>query len=122
MSNQHSTIATLLVEIGKTGIELRAHGNRPSDLLYRFRSPGAGLATRPERLAERMEAHRADLWHMLASSPPLEDDAEVVFIERLSMADELEMKTQPGSPAWLIALGEALKHCCNNGTILVSSA
>lgn len=44
---------------------------------------------------------------MVTEYTPAHDNAAYVFDERLGVADELQMPTHPGSPAWLVAVGES---------------
>ena len=54
--------------------------------------------------------HRAAILGLLAGryAPAGDTDVGYVLSERLGVADGLGMPTHPGSPAWLIAAGEAM--------------
>ncbi len=98
-TNAHE-LGRLLVALGRAGIELAARGgvlmHRPSVL-----SP---------HLAERLTANRGAVLRLLVEGyTPASDDARYVLGERLGIADELALTVRPGSPAWLVAVGEALQ-------------
>ena len=94
-----NTLPALLMDLGRAGIELAAHGDRlrhrPSIL--------------PGDLSARLRMHRAAVLSMLTTGHiPADDDAAYTHAERLGVADDLDKPTHPGSPAWLIALAEAM--------------
>ena len=106
--------ATLLVDLGRTGIELATNGDE-----IRFRPVDR---VSPDLLA-RIQAHKDTLILLVgpddhaagrlyptsdATSPEAVSAAIDVYIERLGIADELGHETHVGSPAWLIAMGEAI--------------
>lgn len=105
MNFNHET-ATLLVALGRAGIELAPH---PTDA-GRLRHRPADL---PPDLSARLRIHRAAVWWLLvnwhALDPHGDTDAGYVLGERLGVADGLRMPTHPGSPAWLEAVGGSLQ-------------
>ncbi|MFN7022129.1 MAG: hypothetical protein ACK4WH_12485 [Phycisphaerales bacterium] len=97
------TLRELMIDLGRAGVTLRdAYPNVGA-------SPRSRLT--PERAAA-IAAHKTDLLILLAAgwvpADPPEEDAEYALAERLGVADELGMPTNPGSAAWLVALGEAV--------------
>lgn len=109
MFNQ-SELASLLLALGRAGIELAPHSTGPAKL--RFKSPG-GPADLPPELSARLRVHRGAILGLLASgyAPDAHadgDDAGYVYGERLGVADGLGMPTHPGSAAWLVAVGESM--------------
>lgn len=92
----------LLVTLGRAGVELAPGGDR-----LRFRP-----ATIPPDLLHGLRSHKADLLALLAPGGlrDLEADPEAGYTlgERLGVAEGLGMDTGAGSPAWLIAVGEAM--------------
>ena len=93
--------------LGRAGIELAPH---PTDAArLRFKCPG-GPANLPPDLSTRLRMHRAAVLGLLVNGyTPTNDDAGYVYGERLGVADGLGMPTHPGSPAWLVAVGESLE-------------
>lgn len=108
MGGNVSSIARLLLALGEAGVEIAVRGDR---LLYR-------PATLTPDLAARLRTHKSAVLELLAAgdgyAPEADSDPEAayVFNERLGIADDLNMPTHPGSPAWLIAAGESLDHAC----------
>lgn len=91
-------LAPLLLALGLAGIELAPH---PTDLSARLRSHrGAILGMLVGGYAP--DAHRGD--------------AEYIFGERLGVAEGLSMATHPGSPGWLVAVGESMASGCHSAT------
>lgn len=103
------TLPGLLVALGVAGIELGRHPADPGRLRHR-------PATLLPDLLEGLQRHRAAILALLdtfdgkGGYAPAGEDAAIVCGERLGMADGLGMRTHPGSPAWLVAVGEAV--CC----------
>ncbi len=99
-------IAPLLVALGRTEIELARHPTDAGRLRHR-------PAVLPPDLAARLRWHRAAILELLAGGyAPTDPEAEYVLRERLDIADDLGMPTHPGSPAWLIAVGESMDCSC----------
>lgn len=104
-----ATLPGLLVALGAAGVELGRHPSDPERLRHR-------PATLTPDLLEGLQTHRAAILALLGTIDgkggyaPAREDAAIVFGERLAMADGLGMPTHPGSPAWLVAVGEAV--CC----------
>ncbi len=96
-------LAPLLLALGRASIELAPH----STDAHRLRHRPADLS--PE-LKANLRAHRATMLDLLVGGhvPAAGGEAAYVFGERLGIADELGMPTHPGSPAWLIAVGESI--------------
>ncbi|TVQ62518.1 MAG: hypothetical protein EA378_04080 [Phycisphaerales bacterium] len=90
-------VAELLRGLGSRGVELAAVG---SD---RVAWRGELL---PGEVAE-LRQHKLDVLFML-TAPVAGEEGRYVLAERLGVAEELGLPTHPGSPAWLIATGEAI--------------
>lgn len=105
MNQSPRELARLLIDLGIAGVELAAHGDR-------LRHHPAVLA--PD-VSARLRMHKQAILALLTCGygPAPADDPEAVYTlhERLGIADDLTMPTHPGSPAWLIALGEAVGGC-----------
>lgn len=98
------TLAILLADLGRAGVTLRHAGS------------GVGFTPRAALTLEREAAlgvHKPAVLGLLANGyvpdARSDPDAEYIYAERLSIADGLEMPTHPGSPAWLIAVGESME-------------
>ncbi len=102
-------LAPLLLALGRAGIDLAPHPTDSGRL--RFKCQG-GPANLPPHLSARLRLHRGAVLGLLAdgyaTDPHGDTDARYVLGERLGIADDLGTPTHPGSPAWLLALGEAL--------------
>ena len=99
--------APLLLALGRFGIELAAQRGR---LMQR---PAHPLPNQKEALAR----HRGAILAMLASEYiPASEQARYIYGERLGIADDLRMPTHPGSPAWLVAVGESMGSSCGIAT------
>lgn len=112
-------LARLLVDLGAAGVELALD---PSDAA-RIRHRPRDL---PETLAARLWLGKPALLRILrGEGVPNESDADseggYVMGERLGFADELGHPTHPGSPAWLIAVGEGMAANCRSASIAVDS-
>ena len=114
---------TALVTIGYAGIELAAHPTNPTALRHRRATPNGWTADLPAGLAAMLRSHKPWLLDLLAGSHAPRDDPEAAYTlaERLGIADDLEMPTHPGSPAWLVAVGESLNAGCQVATTSVHS-
>lgn len=95
-----STLSTLLMELGRSGVELAAEPADRQRIRYR-------PATLPAALAARLKAHKSAILRLLVALPGLDEDGAYVFEERLGIAELLGLPTHPGSPAWAIAVAEA---------------
>ena len=104
-------LAALLLALGCAGIEVASN---PTDSA-RLRHRPTDL---PPDLSARLRVHKPTVLQLLANgyAPAIGTDAEYVFGERLGVADDLRLPTHPGSPAWLIAVGESLQSSWNSGT------
>ncbi len=97
----------LLLALGVAGVELAPHPTAHDWL--RFKCPGG-----PDRLApdllEGLRRHRGAILGLLADGyhPEPGSEAEYVLGERLGIADDCNRPTHPGTPAWLIAVGESM--------------
>lgn len=99
-------LSLLLVALGVTGAELARHPTEVRWLRYRPRS------LEPKLLLQ-LRSFRSDVWELLAEGYVAGGtEAAHVFHERLGIADELGLRTSPGSPAWLVAVGESLAITC----------
>ena len=103
MNPLHHELAPLLVALGVAGIELARHPTDPARLRHR-------PATLPPDLLERLRLHRGGVVRLLAGGygPTGDMEADYVYGERIGIADDLGMATGPGSPAWLVAVGESI--------------
>ncbi len=115
--NPKLTIASLLIKTGSMGVDLSSDPSDPSD--------PTGLRYRPidlhVDLADRLRHSKADLLALLrgTETPDQTDpdsEAGLVMCERLEIADDLRMPAHPGSPAWLVAVGEGLHASCHMAT------
>lgn len=108
VSNCRRELALLLVALGRAGIELARHPTDPA--LLRLRPARLD----PDLLA-RLRMHKAAILALLATGCVSDSagapEAAYIQAERLGIADELAMPTHSGSPAWLIAVGEAMISC-----------
>lgn len=106
-------LAPLLLALGRAGIELAPH---PTDA-GRLRHRPADLS--PD-LSARLRIHRAAVLGLLvngyAPDPHGDTDAGYVLGERLGVADGLGLPTNPGSAAWLVAVGESIGNGCHAAT------
>jgi len=97
-------------------MELASDPSDPAQIRYR-------PVQLPPDLAVRLLLHKPDILALLQWDGLFDDssagvEADYIMHERLGVADELEMPTHTGSPAWLVAVGEGLK---NSGCICASS-
>lgn len=94
----------ILVLLGRAGICLAAHPTDPELIRWYPARVPKGLL---RHLLEEKPALLATL-----SRPPCfaTDAARDVFEERMGIAMSLDMDCHVGSPAWLIAVGEALER------------
>jgi len=117
--NPHE-LAPLLLDLGRAGIELAPHPTDPVRLRHR-------PAHLPPDLSARLRIHRAAvLWLLLVGYAPEPHghpptDAGYTLCERLGIADGLGIPTHPGSPAWLVAVGESIGDSCQAATQKVHS-
>lgn len=104
-------LARLLVAFGKSGIEMAPH---PTDA-DRLRHRPAEL---PTNLSARLRMHKAAVLELLSGGyVPAQEEAAIIFGERMAMAEGLGMPTHPGSTAWLVAVGEAKASLENAGSV-----
>jgi hypothetical protein len=105
-SGQTRVLAQLLVDLGAAGIELAPGLADPAEVRH---WPDALPPSLAIRLRHAESSVRAAL---RGEGIPDETDADnpggSVMGERLGVAEDLGHATHPGSPAWLIAVGEAL--------------
>jgi len=107
---QPKELSLLLLAVGLAGIELAPHPAHETSLRHR-------PATIPPDLAARLRLHKPGVLAILRGEKLPDEahgDSEAAYImgERLGIADELGMPTHPGSPAWLVAVGEAMGKGC----------
>lgn len=107
-------IAPLLAALGRAGVELSAHPIHPERLRHR-------PASLPADLAASLRLYKPALLALLQGEGLREPEGEAGYVlnERLGVADELAMPTHPGSPGWLVAVGESLDTCCTTATAAV---
>lgn len=91
-------IAEVCVLLGKAGTSIAIHRG---GLIFNL--PGGD-----DSIRALLSSHREPLTALVSAEPALSQDAMDHFTERLGIADGLGMPAHVGSPAWLIALGEAL--------------
>lgn len=96
----NKTLPQLLQFLGDHEITIRTNGDSLS-----YSSPRTVL--QHDTLSD-LRRHRDQLRHLLNDPLHLHHAAQVVFDERMGIAVDQGMKTDPGSPAWLTAIGEAL--------------
>jgi hypothetical protein len=91
-----TALADLLIELGAAGVTLWVR-----------RGKLRGHCTDEQAL--RIKPHREVLLSVLTGYVPTGAEEAYVFQERLGVAEERGMLTEPGSPGWLIAVGEAIR-------------
>ncbi len=105
-------LASLLIALGREGIELAPHPTDPARLRHRRMTPVGWAADLPTDLGERLRMHKAAVLGLLApcglGGIEAHPEAGYVLGERLGVADRLGLATHSGSPAWLVAVGEAM--------------
>lgn len=95
-------LPALLLDLGEAGIELATH---PTDV-NRLRHRPAVL---PLDIVEQLRMHRAAVLGLLVNGyAPDNPEAAYIFGERLGIADDSDLPTHIGSPAWLVAVGESI--------------
>jgi hypothetical protein len=109
-------LARVLIALGRGSVELAPHPTDPERLRHR------PAALRPE-LADALRTHRAALIALLvvgyAPAPHGDPNTGYVWAERLGIADGLGLATHPGSPAWLVAVGESMwASCCQTTSVV----
>ena len=98
-------LAPVLYLLGRAGAELAPHPTDPARLRHRPEDV-------PRRLAERLRECRPAVLRLLADGytpgpGPAGDAGAYIVAERLGIAEGLGLPIHPGSPAWLVAVGEA---------------
>ena len=103
MSVPPRPLGALLVEAGAAGVEVSSHPSAPDRLRHR-------PSELPTHVAARLAFYKPQLLRLLKTgfAPPNPESAYVLG-ERLGVAQELGMSTEPGSPGWLVAVGEAIE-------------
>lgn len=103
MNTHPHELAPLLVALGRAGIELAPHPIDPTRLRHR-------PAQLPPDTLVRLRLHRAALLELLGNGFA-SSDSEAIYVlhERLGIADDLNLPTHPGAPAWLVAVGESME-------------
>jgi len=97
------SLGVLLVEIGAAGVEVSSHPSAPDRLRHRPQEL-------PSHVVVRLAHYKPDLLRLLrAGFAPPDPESAYVLGERLGVAQELRMSTAPGSPGWLVAVGEAIE-------------
>ncbi len=97
----------LLLRLALSGVEVAPNPNDPERLRYR----PAVLSTEQR---DELRRHKPAVLALLRGEGVPGSDSEAAYIlhERLGVAEELGMPTHPGSPAWLVAVGEAMGEGC----------
>lgn len=117
-------IAPLLVALGRAGIELAPHTTDGERLRHRRPTPDGWAADLPPDLSARLRLHQAAILGLLVDgyAPDTHDDTDAEYIlgERMGVADGLGLPTHPGSPAWLVAAGEAMGDACRSESMTLS--
>ena len=101
--NPHQSVPAAILKLGRSRVECARHPVDPGIILHRPRTLSPDLSA-------ALAACKPALLRLLATNFAPTPDANDVFTERLAIADGLEMPTHLGSPAWLVAVGEALAH------------
>jgi hypothetical protein len=101
--NPHQSVPAAILKLGHSRVECARHPADPNILLHRPRTLSPDLSV-------ALATCKPALLQLLATNFAPTPDAADIFTERLAVADGLEMPTHPGSPAWLVAVGEALAH------------
>ena len=97
------SLGALLVDVGVAGVELSSHPSAPDRI--RHKPPEL-----PSHFAARISFYKPDVLRLLQSGfMPADAEAAYVLGERLGIAADLGMSTAPGSPGWLVAVGEAIE-------------
>jgi hypothetical protein len=97
------SLGVLLVEAGAAGVEVCSHPSAPDRLRHR-------PTELPSHVAVRLAHYKPDLLRLLRAGFAAPDpESAYVLSERLGVAQELGMSTKPGSPGWLVAVGEAIE-------------
>ena len=97
------SLGALLVEVGVAGVELSSHPSAPDRI--RHKPPEL-----PSHFTARISFYKPDVLRLLHSGfTPADAEAAYVLGERLGVAEGLGMSTAPGSPGWLVAVGEAIE-------------
>ena len=97
----------LLLDLGCAGVELATHQKAENRLKHRPAVLAADLSA-------RLRMHKANILGLLARGsgyapdPATDPEAAYILNERLGIADDSNMPTHPGSPAWLIAVGASM--------------
>lgn len=95
-------LAPLLHALGRAGIELAPHPTDANRLRHR-------PAVLPPDLSSQLRLHRVAVAVLLRDGyAPADEDAAYVLRERLCVAGDRAIPTHPGSPAWLLAVGESI--------------
>jgi hypothetical protein len=99
--------AALLLGLGRVGVELAPDRTDPDRLRFR------PAALSPER-RDDLARHKPAVLALLRGEgvPSGDNESAYVFEERLGIAEGLNMPVHPGSPAWLVAVGEAILQGC----------
>jgi hypothetical protein len=97
------SFGALLVEVGAAGVEVSSHPSAPDRLRHR-------PTELPSHVVVRLAHYKPDLLRLLRAGFAAPDpESAYVLSERLGVAQELGMSTEPGSPGWLVAVGEAIE-------------
>ncbi len=97
------SLGALLVDVGVAGVELSSHPSAPDRI--RHKPPEL-----PAHFVARISFYKPDVLRLLQSGfTPTDAEAAYVLGERLGIAEDLGMPTAPGSPGWLVAVGEAIE-------------
>lgn len=106
----------LLLALGRAGVEVATGPDGLSGLV----GPGVPvqLRFRPATLNPSLRAalgvHKQSMVGLLNGASVENIDSDVLT-ERLGIAEDLKMPTHPGSPAWMVAHGEAMPALASAG-------
>ncbi len=101
-------VSRLFLDLAAAGVVVAADPARAGGVMFRPSPLPAGLAA-------RLRIHRAEVARLLAEGyAPDDPEAEYRFHERLGIAEGLGMPTDPGSVAWLVAVGESIAVVCHS--------
>ena len=101
-------LCRLFLDLAAARVEVAPHPERAGVVRHR-------PADLPPDLRERLRANREAVARLLAEGyAPDDPEAAYRFHERLGVAEGLGMPTDPGSVAWLVAVGESIAVVCHS--------
>lgn len=110
MSTDKAGLARFLIDLGRAGVWIATVSADPKKVRHK-------PAVLPADIAERLPVFRPHLLALLRLGyGPADDAAQDAFDERLRVAAENGLPVDPGSPAWLAAVGESMLAEIGGGT------